>query len=170
MTFYASKSYAVRGNDAYYTPKSAIDALLKVERFDGIVLEPCAGDGAISSRFPGCISFDVSSGTNFLHHLKYWECDHVVTNSPFRFAQAFAEKALSCAKHKVAMLLKLAFLEGQKRKSFLEKSPLETVYVFSERLNFHLVGDDSNQNGTMAFAWFVWNHKIRRNDPIIKWI
>jgi hypothetical protein len=175
MTFYSSKSYAIRGNDAYYTPKRAIDALLKVERFRGTVLEPACGDGAISSRFKDCISFDLehddeSKRQNFLQHLRFWQCDHVVTNPPFKFAQAFAEKALLCASKKVALLLKLSFLEGSRRKRFLETSPLETVYVFSDRLNFLREGDDSKQNGTMAFAWFVWNKKRKLGHPTIKWI
>lgn len=170
MPFFAAKTFEARGNDAYYTPEHAIDALLDRESFPGLVLEPACGNGAISKRFKNCTAFDLDTGINFLGN-QFWDVDHVVTNPPYRHAQQFVEKSLFCAKGKVAMLLKLAFLEGQRRKKFLEHSPLETVYVFSARLDFFKVGDTvKDSGGTMAFAWFVWNNLTKPRHPIIKWI
>ena len=69
---------------------------------------------------------------------------------------------------------KLQVLEGQKRATFLEKSPLRTVYVFKKRINPLRNGLDRDENGkpwasTMAFAWFVWE-KGYYGKPQIEWI
>jgi len=96
-----------------------------------------------------------------------------VTNPPFNLFQEFAEKALQVS-NKVILFGKLQALEGQKRATFLEKSPLKTVYVFKKRINPLRNGSLVDENGkkwcsTMAFAWYVWE-KGYAGEPIIKWI
>ena len=50
---------------------------------------------------------------------------NIVTNPPYKFAQQFVEKALSIIPEgkKVAMFLKLTFLEGKARRALFRSSP-----------------------------------------------
>jgi hypothetical protein len=164
--------------DFYRTPEEAVIALLKVEDFEGVIWEPACGDGAISKVLADYGNYVVSSdihdygfGTvvDFLNTNEI--VDHIVTNPPFKHAQAFVEHALSSTNGKVVMLLKLSFLEGQKRASFFLRTPLKNVWVFSKRLQLHRNGEaEAYKNGGMiAFAWFVWEHGYEGR-PQIGWI
>ena len=53
-----------------------------------------------------------------------WDGD-IVTNPPYKFAQQFVEKALNIIPKgkKVAMFLKLTFLEGKARRALFRSSP-----------------------------------------------
>lgn len=71
---------------------------------------------------------------------------------------------------KVAMFLKLQFLEGKSRKEFFLKNPPKTVYVSSSRLICAMNGEFSKYpSSAVAYAWFVWE-KGFKGDPVIKWI
>jgi hypothetical protein len=82
----------------------------------------------------------------------------IVTNPPFKNAEAFVARALSVCP-KVIMLLRLAFLESERRRSILDEASLARVHVFRKRLPMmHRHGWDGERqvNSGMAFAWFVW--------------
>lgn len=51
----------------------------------------------------------------------------IITNPPYKYALDFVQRALESVKpgRKVAMFLKLQFLEGKSRKKFFEKYPPE---------------------------------------------
>lgn len=51
----------------------------------------------------------------------------VITNPPYKFALEFVQRALESVKpgRKVAMFLKLQFLEGKRRKEFFQTTPPE---------------------------------------------
>jgi hypothetical protein len=153
--------------DFYRTPEEAVIALLNVESFDGIVWEPACGDGAISSVLK---DYGVDVISSDIHDYGYGPVvdflttnetvDHIVTNPPFFIAQKFVERALASTTGKVAMLLKLAFLEGKKRKAFFEQNPPKKVWVFSNRITMHREGNEEayKNGGMIAFAWFIWEH------------
>jgi hypothetical protein len=160
--------------DFYPTPSWATQALLQREAFEGVVWEPACGNGAISVLLgPQAISTDLydrgfgESGVDFLWTTK--KVDHIVTNPPYKLAQEFVEHALQCADKKVAMLLKLNFLEGQRRKEFFEQTPLKKVYVFSKRVSFGKGNEKAKGGGILAYAWFVWDNQYKGN-PEIGWI
>jgi hypothetical protein len=167
-------------DDFYATPRRVIEALLEVESFSGVVWEPACGDGAISRVLTEqglpVISSDLYnrgfgvSGVDFLTPNDI-VADHVITNPPFRYAQQFAEQALSRTNGKVALFLKLAFLEGKKRSVFLANSPLKRVWVFSARPKLSRNGDEDayKAGGMIAFAWFVWDHS-HEGEPTIGWL
>jgi hypothetical protein len=56
------------------------------------------------------------------------------------------------------MLLRLAFLESEKRRDIIDKSCLARVHVFRKRLPMmHREGWEGRvANSGMAFAWFIW--------------
>lgn len=83
------------------------------------------------------------------------------------------EQALNSVQpgRKVAMFLKLQFLEGKSRKQFFIQNPPKTVYVSSSRLICAMNGEFESypSNNAICYAWFVWE-KGFKGDPIIRWI
>ena len=175
-------------NDYYATHPDSTKALLEVEEIIYPALEPACGEGHISKLLDSVqtTSSDlVDRGyadarcVNFLnddsHLLFSYSYNTVITNPPFNLFQEFVEKALQIAKKKVIMFGKLQALEGQKRATFLETTPLKTVYVFKKRQQPMRNGKDYDEitgkkmSSTMAFAWFVWEIGYE-GEPVIKWL
>lgn len=166
-------------DDFYPTPPAGTCALLSVERFTGSIWEPACGDGAISRVLQDAghevISTDLvdrgfgTGGVDFLldHRTK---ADNVVTNPPFKFAEAFVHHALARSRRKVALLCRLAFLEGAARRRMFLSTPLARVWVFSSRLSMSRAGEVAAPRGGMiAFAWFVWEHG-HAGPPQLGWL
>jgi len=57
------------------------------------------------------------------------------------------------------MLLRLAFMESERRTPILDNGHLARVHVFRKRLPMmHRAGWEGRKaNSGMAFAWFVWD-------------
>ena len=70
---------------------------------------------------------------------------------------------------KIAMFLKVQFLEGKARKQFFINNPPKKVYVFSSRVSCAKNGDFTSAVNAVCYAWFVWE-KGFKGDPSIKWI
>lgn len=170
-------------NDFYATSDIAVRLLLDSESFNPFVWECACGTGHISKvledymytvKSTDIIDRGYGEGcVDFLScDIKYWHGD-IITNPPYSLAHEFVEKALSIVNQgsKVAMFLRLLFLEGQKRRKLFHANPPKRVYVFSKRAYCAKNGDFSIQNegGAVAYAWFVWE-KGYKNDSIIKWI
>jgi len=118
---------------------------------------------------------DRSYGTGGVDFLKVKEIKpeyNIITNPPYKYAQEFVEHSLKLVGEgkKVAMFLKLTFLEGQKRRKLFNKYPPKKVYVFSQRQKCAMNGDFKNTGSSAAaYAWFVWE-KGNTYSPIINWI
>jgi hypothetical protein len=87
------------------------------------------------------------------------DTEAIVTNPPFKLVAEFAEHALALAPL-VVLLLRLAFLESERRSSIIEGGKLARVHVFRNRLPMmHRDGWDGPKisSGAIAFAWFVWD-------------
>lgn len=96
----------------------------------------------------------------------------IITNPPYKYAKEFVEHALNISTYgvKVAMFLKLTFLEGKARKKLFEKYPPKTVYVFSNRIKCAKNGNFAETSSSaVAYAWFVWE-KGFNGKPTIEWI
>jgi hypothetical protein len=166
-------------NDFYATPIESTKALLSVEQIIYPAWEPACGDGAIAKLLTGMtIASDLvdrgygDSSCDFLS--SSGDFNTIITNPPFNLFQEFAEHALKIAKHKVILFGKLQALEGKKRATFMQNSPLRTVYVFKSRQNPLRNGSAFDENGkpwasTMAFAWFVWEIGYI-GKPQIEWL
>jgi len=156
-------------NDYYATHSDSTKALLKVEKIIYPALEPACGEGHISKLLgEDTTSLDLinrgyGQQADFLTQEFNGVYNTVITNPPFCLFQEFVEKALKVARFKVIMFGKLQALEGKKRGTFMQNSPLKTVYVFKSRQQplrngseiDELTGKKMNSS-TMAFAWFVW--------------
>ncbi len=179
----SSHSMGERDIDDYYaTDPRAMEELLKFEVFHRNVWEPACGGGHLSSvlkehgysvRNSDVVDRMGDGGVELLDFIEgdtgTWEGD-IITNPPYSFAQQFVEKALSTVVDgsKVAMFLKLTFLEGKKRKSLFAKHPPKRVYVFSSRVACAKGGDfSSTQSSAVAYAWFIWE-KGYNMDTIVR--
>jgi hypothetical protein len=73
---------------------------------------------------------------------------------------------------KVAMSLKVQFLEGKARRELFEKHPPKVIYVASSRLLCAKNGEfDKMRAGggsAVAYAWFIWE-KGFTGDTIVRW-
>lgn len=120
--------------DYYATEPAATDWLCRIEQFGGPILEPSCGEGHISRQLMAAgyevVSRDLADRgfgevADFLSpDNTAWDGD-IVTNPPYAFAQEFVEKALAIIPdgRKVAMFLKLTFLEGKKRAGLFQNYP-----------------------------------------------
>lgn len=95
----------------------------------------------------------------------------IITNPPYKYCTEFISKALKLIPngHKVAMLLKLTTLEGQKRYDTIYKEePPERVMVFVKRIECGKDGVFTGQSA-ICFAWFIWV-KGYKGKPTVYWI
>ena len=165
--------------DFYATPPSAVEQLLEMEMFSHSIWEPACGHGHISKVFE-LHGYEVRStdlenrgfGIGGVDFLKCGDTNvdaDIVTNPPYRYAQEFVEKAMEVITegHKVAMFLKLTFLEGKNRRQMFEKYPPKVVYVSSSRLGCGKNGIEWKPS-SIAYGWFVWE-KGFHGTPGIKW-
>jgi hypothetical protein len=169
------------GIDFYQTPKVATLKLLEKETFNGSIIEPCSGQGAIAKVLEGkgyhVTSCDIRNDDDVygekgidIFSLQQDSFSNVITNPPYFIGKEVVEKSLEIATDKVCMLLKLTFLESAKRYSFFKSSPLARVHVFSNRVTMYPFGTEEPKNGgTITFAWFVWE-KNYIGHPTIDWI
>lgn len=169
-------------DDFYATPPAATRAFLDVEHFHDEVWEPACGDGAMSrvlqDRGYRVVSTDLvdrGCGQHGVDFLMEWQrrAPNIVTNPPFKLASQFARKALELTTGKVAMLLKVGFLEGVERADLFDKAPFARLWVYRRRQSFLKNGTDAtNMNGKggmIAYGWFVWEHGYT-GKPQVGWI
>ena len=170
-------------NDYYATDPVAVEYLLENETFSPVVWECACGEGHIASVFERngyevYTSDVVNRGypdTEIVDFLEMADCVNnkdIVTNPPYKYGKEFVEKALdiSSSGTKIAMFLKLTFLEGKARRELFRKYPPCRIYVFSSRMKCAKNGDFENTpSSAVAYAWFIWE-KGFEGDPVIKWI
>ena len=173
-----------RESDFYKTPYDAVEKVLDALGgfYGNEFLECCAGDGvivrALRRNFEeiniSAIEIREEEKSRLLHagadavdiaDFRQWKpdgkIDVIITNPPYSIAQEIIEHCFEIApKAEVIMLLRLAFLESKKRKSFWDKRPVTQLYVLSERPSFTGKGTDAT-----AYAWFVWSEC---REPLIK--
>ena len=174
-------------HDYYATEPKAVELLLEQECFSPYVWECACGEGHISEVLKAH-GYKVKSsdlydrgyeGTETIDFLTVKKEDiyhdfssDIITNPPYKYAKEFVGKALeiSMDSTKVAMLLKLTFLEGKARKKLFEIAPPKRIYVFSSRVKCAKNGEFENiGSSAVAYAWYVWE-KGYKGDPVIKWI
>lgn len=163
--------------DFYPTPPSATEALFSKEKFDGMVWECASGNGSMSKvieKYNQCFSSDIRTdngvyGAKEIDFLKtLFPFPNIITNPPYKLAERFVYHALELPTIKVAMFLKLVFLESSSRYKLFKTTPLKIVYVFSKRQTLSPRGEVTT-GGLIAYAWFVWD-KSYSGKPMLDWI
>lgn len=167
-------------DDFYATDPVAMELLLEKETFSNCVWECACGNGDLS-RVLEAHGYDVTStdlmyrnygqgGVDFLKYNGIFNGD-IITNPPYKYAKEFCEHALGVIPegHKVAMFLRLNFLEGKSRRKLFDENPPKTVYVASGRINCYKNGVREGADvGAQAYAWYIWE-KGYKGEPVIKW-
>jgi hypothetical protein len=166
-------------HDYYATDPKAAKLLLELETFENI-LEPSCGEGHLSKVFSDA-GINVTSsdlvdrgyGTqkNFFDY-EEWSGD-IITNPPYKYGLEFVEHALKIIPdgNKVAMFLKLQFLEGKRRKKLFEANPPKTLYVSSSRLICAKNADfgcvRKGGGSAVAYGWFIWQKGFNGRTEIV---
>lgn len=167
-------------NDYYATEPKATELLLEKEVFKGPILEPCCGEGHISevlkaNGYESVTSSDLidrgyGPQKDFFDYLS-WEGD-IITNPPYKYALQMVSHALQIIPYgnKVAMFLRLQFLEGIERGEFFKRCPPKAVYVASARLVCAKNAEFYRYTSpACAYCWYVWE-KGYNGEPVIRWI
>ena len=172
-------------SDFYSTPEWCIDSFLKEfgEPIGSLVYEPCAGNGVIiKSLHKNFKSLSIKAneirqeetqnlyqaGADGVLSMDFLDfkgsnpfIDLVISNPPYSIAKEIIEKCFEYSpKAEIVMLLRLGFLESQKRKQFWDKHPLTQLYPLLKRPSFTGKGTDAT-----AYGWFVWS---KYRSPLIK--
>jgi hypothetical protein len=167
-----------RSNDLYESPPEAVRALLRSnEPLPEVIWEPAAGRGAISRvlRAAGhrvittdLVAYEgadpgIEPRIDFLMEREAPKgCNCILTNPPFKNADAFIRHGLTLV-DKVVVLLRLMALEGANRTDLIDRH-LVRVYAGVERLpTLHREGWAGPKIATSSvpYAWFVFSATAR---------
>lgn len=81
----------------------------------------------------------------------------IITNPPFRLAEAFVYRALQVASVGCAMLVRTSFLEGQERfRSLYQPWPPALILQFTERCSMVKGRLDPTVASATSYCWVVW--------------
>lgn len=164
-------------HDWYIEPTSATAALLSVERFAGVILDPCCGQGNIVST---CLQAgyraygsDIVRRTDepwFARTMDFNDLPdrsvpNIISNPPFYGAkgtEAFIWRALEAATAKVAVFIDIRFLGGNSRaKGLYATRPPNRVWIITPRVSCppgeYLKAGGKAGNGSSDWAWMVWS-------------
>ena len=163
-------------SDFYQTPYAITRRLLEVEKFEGHILEPACGAGAITAILKEAGYDDVTAydllldGKDFLAETRKF--DAIVTNPPFSLAKEFILKACEIAP-RFAFLLPLSYLQGQARYNEIwsAREILEKVYIFTRYplLSAHIRPDGKYETAMMAYAWYIFDTR-HKGAATIHWL
>lgn len=172
--------------DYYATDPIAARLLLDVEPFEGKIWECACGEKHLAKVFENA-GYEVRSSDivdrcgnevfDFLgiENCEPWGGGNIVTNPPYKYATEFIYKALSLIRDgdKVAMFLKVQFMEGKERKRLFTEFQPKVIYVSSSRImcakNAEFEKMREGGGSAVAYAWYVWE-KGYKGDTIVRWI
>ena len=144
-------------NDFVQTPQYVTEALLERESFEGSILEPCCGDGAISKvLLAGGYSvtsldkndYGYGSQKDLFEISEPFE--NVITNPPFTQQSKVKKHLLSITQNKLALLWYVKNLGNEVEAK--SSRNLKTVYVFNQKIEWVEI-----KIGWL-FAWYVWEN------------
>lgn len=152
-------------NDFVKTPLPIIQALLRYEKFEGLILEPCCGDGAISEALVN-EGYNVQSSDKFIYGYGTEKDlfditethDNIITNPPFGQQQAVKRHLLNITGKKLALLWYVKNL-GNELETKTSKN-LKNIYLFNKRIEW-----EGAKLGWL-FAWYVWEKGYEGNVTI----
>ncbi|MBD5210978.1 MAG: NAD(P)-dependent oxidoreductase [Bacteroidales bacterium] len=166
-----ASNHAIRereADDLYCTHPSAVEALCNLETFSPHVWEPCAGLGHIADTLRGrgyqVRESDILTRGRGIEKLDFLSCDEtvdydIITNPPYKFATAIIRKALQVVTdgNRVAMWLRILFLESMDRKRLFDQFPPERVWISSKRIPCARNGDfEHTPSSAQGYMWLIF--------------
>jgi predicted RNA methylase len=172
-------------SDFYPTPVSVVQTFLSNYKIkDGTILEPCAGNGnfikairefgynnnIIANELREIeVNNLIEAGANEVYTYNFLENKiseyptTIITNPPFSIAEEFIRKCKTqFPNSEIIMLLRVAFLESQKRYDFWQQYPVNKLYVLKDRPSFTGKGTDAS-----AYGFFVWDGTDKQEIKVI---
>lgn len=172
--------------DVMDTPEAATRALLadwrpriRIRR----IIEPAAGAGAmlepLRERFPSAIvdSVDIAPRHEETPKLDFLagelpsDYDLAFSNPPFLTAREFVDAGLQRlrAGGYLVYLLRTAFIESEKRKSWWRSHMPEEIVFISNRPSFYK-SEKGSSSDSSSYAWFIWrNTRAALTAPSSSW-
>jgi hypothetical protein len=172
--------------DDFPTPPWATRALLEHGLKESALekrtcLEPACGAGhmakVLAEYFGDVTAADIHDygfgrRADFLKHpypMQSW--DWVITNPPFRLAEAFVLRSLDIARQGVAILARTVFIESVGRyENLFRLSPPTTYAQFSERVPMIKGRLDRKATTATSYCWLVWKKSEPFDFPRLVWI
>jgi hypothetical protein len=163
---------AERGADLSETLDVAVHELLRAGSLPPRIWGPACGPGwivtVLSTSGHEVVATDINDygcpesqyGIDLLLQSENSGVAAIVTDPPFKLAAEFVHHALTFCP-RVIMLLRLVFLESERRRRLLEDGQLARVHVFRNRLPMmHRAGwDGPVASSSTAFARFVFDRE-----------
>ncbi|MEM1152393.1 MAG: hypothetical protein AAGI03_17940 [Pseudomonadota bacterium] len=165
----------------YVEPFWVSRRLFEVERFEGAVVDPCAGWGRVLDGAQGAglrtWGYDIVDRdaqqrvtiADFFVPLVYhpWPVDNIVSNPPYgtgadgeRLEEQFLRLALNRATTKVAVFLPSSWSNAEKRARWLHTLPwlakLECAPRPSCPPGHELARDEDGSGGGIDYAWYIF--------------
>lgn len=183
-----------RAHDFYETAPWQTRALLAHQRIDGVIIEPCVGDGSIEREIaadcwrrtegktclvtndlnPDCTAefhFNAASDDLYLAVAKrYGWVDWVVTNPPYGMplCRDIVSLAVRHARKGVAMMLRISFREPtakiNPRGPFLQAHPPQRLLTLPR---YSFTGDGSSDSATTEWVIWIKDRAYNVGDPIL---
>jgi hypothetical protein len=165
-------------NDFYPTPDRLIRAYLNKNPNligNSNILEPCAGEGAISQPLIDLgykvKATDIKNGAQYdATKLEYWQSripDVVITNPPFNVATPIIEHALNHAKKSVIMLLRASYLEPCKDRRHLLNKQISQITYCNPRPKFRA---DTKGSDSATVVFIVWLKRPFSENTIVDYL
>ena len=155
-------------DDLYCTHPSAVEALCDLETFSPEIWEPCAGLGHIAdtlrSRGYKVRESDILTRGRDIEKLDFLQCNErvdmdIVSNPPYKIATPIIRKAMEVVSNgnRVAMWLRILFLESMERKKLFEEFPPTQVWISSKRIPCAMNGDFENiSSSAQGYMWLIF--------------
>ena len=179
-----SKDYS----DLYNTPEIALDKLMDFANLDKYqnILEPCNGIGKIS-KYLKSLGYNVYTNELYEHNniitnfkddflapledvnFNLVNYDVIVTNPPYKLAKEFVLRGFEVAREQY-LLLRLSFLEGQKRyQELFSKKHLKGVYIFTARISCSEGIEETPTANSVTYCWLHFDREFV-GQPTLYWI
>ena len=179
-----------RTNDFYPTPPLAVWCLNKYSDVPKNIIEPCAGRGNISielkrnnktvfsrdlHEYENSL-VDIETGFDVLNSPIHEIATGLITNPPYHkdLPRKIAQLGIDNYDY-TALLVRLTFLEGKKRRKLFNKHPPSQIIIFSDRLKFgeyssgEPIEKEDQIGGMICYCWLVWS-KNSNEKTAVKWI
>ena len=165
----AQFAQARENHDWYVEGPECVRSLFNAVQFTGPIHDPCCGGGNIPkvAQDYGYVATGSDlvdrgygrGGIDFL--IDHTPRINIVSNPPYKLGEEFLWHALTVTERKVAVVMRLSFLEGQKRRENLfSKIPPSLVLVLSKRPSMPPGGSDiPAKGGTAAYCWLVYDQE-----------
>jgi len=188
---YKVGDYARAAQDWYVEPRWCVEQLADAVDFAGhVIWDPCAGGGTIPDTFTArgmraYASDIVERRDDILLHDATDTCApiwlppgvrlSVVTNPPFKIAEAITRRMLALTDHRVCILQQLSFLASAARHRLFTEFPPSDVLILSRRPSMppgamiSEMGAKAFKGGTTDFCWIVWT-KPHDRETRTRWL